>query len=315
MEVPLHELANYPRFHDAARAVFSLVESAIGDHGFALIEHCDDEALLLKVSGTVPDDWREGLTIDFDSDLMRWLIAGSDKCLSSQDAPRAFADHGFAGVAISSINLADGRRFGYLVALAGREFTRDEANLLKSAAAVFGFALDGETRVGHDRLTGLYSRSMFDDHLGLELYRARRSGHWVAVVLVTYAVTESNASMPAAWWLARIAERLQSSVRQGDTIARVGLNEIALVVPDLRDDAAARRVVQSIIDSLEDPFHTTDGAVHIRPFAGAALSPVDGFTAEVLFERAVAALERASERDDAPYLFYSDLRRLMLLNS
>lgn len=309
MEVPLYEVTNYPRIHDAARAVLSLVEAAVGAKTVLLVQRVESSGVVLKAIGPVVDGLGDGDHLGKGNALVSWL----DSVNELNVAALSVGGETYAGSASIPVCLADGRLFGHVVVLSREPLTQEHVDLLSHAAMVLGFVLDGEVRVGHDRLTGLYSRAMFDDHLRLELHRARRSGNRVAVMVIGFELPAGESRMTDAWWLSRLGERLQSSVRQGDTIARIGAHEVALIVPDLRDEAAASRVLRTIQDSLEDPFETSHGPTSIRPYAGASLAPGDGLNADVLMNRAIQAFEHAMEAGNEAFLFYSDLRRITLL--
>jgi diguanylate cyclase (GGDEF)-like protein len=309
MEVPLYELTNYPRIHDASRAVLSLVEAAVGVKTLLLVQRVETAGVVLKAVGPAIEGLEDGDHLAERSALLDWLDSDQE---SNRAAP-SIGGKTYDGAASRPVCLADGRTFGHVALLSREPLQHAHGELLSHAATVLGFVLDGEVRVGHDRLTGLYSRAMFDDHLRLELHRARRSGNRVAVIVIGFELPAGEHRMTDAWWLSRLGERLQSSVRQGDTIARIGAHEIALIVPDLRDEAAASRVLLTIQDSLEDPFATSSGPTSIRPFAGASLAPGDGLNPDVLMQRAIQAFEHAMEPGNATFLFYSDLRRITLL--
>lgn len=311
MEVPLHEIANYPRFHEAVGAALRLSMAAIGDHGYLLTQQSDDSTLVLKSAGRAREFWQEGENLEEDSDLCAVIRAKGSQQLLVRRGTMTLDRHTCDGITVSTVVLADGRVFGDLVVLIGTDepFEQSQIDLVNAATTIVGFAIDGELRVGRDRLTGLYTRPMFDDHLNVELFRSRRSGSWIAVIIASFDVPEEGLHIADAWWLARIAERLQTSVRQGDTIARVGAREVALIVPDLRDEAAARRVAQTIVDSMDDPFLTDGGPVHIVPAVGVSIAPVDGFNPDMLFDRAALALDASLDGGGGMFRFHGDLQR------
>jgi diguanylate cyclase (GGDEF)-like protein/PAS domain S-box-containing protein len=149
----------------------------------------------------------------------------------------------------------------------------------------------------HDRLTGLPSRGLLDEHLGLAVARARRLQTGVAVVWVDLRLDARGIAPPERDTLVlQAAQRLRTATRAGDLLARPGRDEFVLVLTDL-DDAAgaaenvARRVVR---DSFAEPLRDEDAnPVRIAPSAGIALLPDHADNAEDLLEGAAVALAQA----------------------
>ena len=94
-----------------------------------------------------------------------------------------------------------------------------------------------------DSLTGLPNRSMYLDRLGHTLIEASRDRLPVAVLFVDIDrfknVNDTLGHSAGDTLLVKIAERLQASVRLGDTIGRLSGDEFAVAVAHLaREDHA-----------------------------------------------------------------------------
>jgi diguanylate cyclase (GGDEF)-like protein len=149
----------------------------------------------------------------------------------------------------------------------------------------------------HDRLTGLPSRGLLDEHLGLAVARARRLKTGVAVVWIDLRLDARGVPEPERDTIVlQAAQRLRTATRAGDVLARPGRDEFVLVLTDLDDaalaaDGVAARVVH---ESFAHPLADEDGAdIRVAPSAGIALLPDHADNAEDLVHGAATALVRA----------------------
>jgi predicted signal transduction protein with EAL and GGDEF domain len=92
--------------------------------------------------------------------------------------------------------------------------------------------------------------------------------------------------------LRHVGRRIQQALRDSDTIARLGNDEFAVILP--RSDAdRAIRVVRRILESLNADVIVEDATLDIRASVGIALYPAHATTAQRLLQRASAAMSAA----------------------
>jgi diguanylate cyclase (GGDEF)-like protein len=90
-----------------------------------------------------------------------------------------------------------------------------------------------------------------------------------------------------------VAHRLGGCIRAGDTAARLGGDELAVLLPDADADAAAE-VAQRFLDSLIQPVRVHGQLLHVRASVGTA---VDGSgDPDELLRRADAAMYTAKRQ-------------------
>ncbi len=209
--------------------------------------------------------------------------------------------------------LVDDRAVGVMVLYAGDTgfFDHEELRLLKDLAGDISFALDyiGKeeklTYVSYyDTLTGLANRQLFFDRLGQALHAARVEVRQVAVMIIDLQrfkrINDTLGRHAGDRVLKELANRLQRTISEFATAARIGGDRFAVVVPDLPGTSMARW----IIDSFAEPLIVDDIELRTMAKVGIAVYPADADTAEELFANAEAALKRAKDAAD-PYLFYS----------
>ena len=88
-------------------------------------------------------------------------------------------------------------------------------------------------------------------------------------------------------------------------MARVGADHFALVLPELKQEGDAARLLEKTMQAfLEHPFRLNDAVFRIAAKVGVALFPDDGADADTLFKNAEAALKKAKASGER-YLFYT----------
>ena len=93
--------------------------------------------------------------------------------------------------------------------------------------------------------------------------------------------------------LVEVAARMQASMREGDTVGRMGGNEFAVVFPGVSSVEQAGRSAQRLAALIRAPYVQSEETSGIDVSIGIALFPEDGNTAEELLRRADSALHRA----------------------
>jgi diguanylate cyclase (GGDEF)-like protein/PAS domain S-box-containing protein len=194
-------------------------------------------------------------------------------------------------------------------------FDHEELKLLKDLAGDISFALDyiGKeeklTYVSYyDTLTGLANRQLFFDRLAQALHSARPKRRPLAVMIIDVQhfkrTNDTLGRYAGDQVLKELASRLQRTISESATPARIGGDRFAVMLPNLAVSSMARWIDEWIVDSFAEPLIVDDIELRTSVKVGIAVYPADADTAESLFVNAEAALERAKDAADA-YLFYS----------
>ncbi|MGI9065427.1 MAG: putative bifunctional diguanylate cyclase/phosphodiesterase [Pyrinomonadaceae bacterium] len=150
----------------------------------------------------------------------------------------------------------------------------------------------------HDGLTGLPNRALFIDHVKLAIARLqRREDQIFAVVYLDLdrfkVVNDSLGHMGGDQLLIDIARRLESCLRPGDTIARIGGDEFTVLLEDIGDGSTVTQIAERVQTELSAPFSLSGREVFTTVSMGIALSSKEYERPEDILRDADTAMYRA----------------------
>ncbi len=161
----------------------------------------------------------------------------------------------------------------------------------------------------HDLLTGLPNRALFNDRLGQAIVHAKRYGQIMAVMFMDMdrfkVVNDTLGHMVGDNLLQGVAHRLRGSLREGDTLSRIGGDEFMLLLPHIRNRDNAAFIAQKILASLKQPFQIEDHEIFVGMSIGIAVYPDDGETMETLVKHADIAMYHAKDNGRNDFRFFT----------
>jgi diguanylate cyclase (GGDEF)-like protein len=160
----------------------------------------------------------------------------------------------------------------------------------------------------HDGLTGLPNRNLLRQQMDDILGHNRRSGEKVAVLVLGLdnfkAVNESLGHSVGDKLPRAVAKRLRSTLREGDTLARLNSDEFALTQSGLTRPEDAVLMSRRLLEAIGDPFLLDGHSVVIGATIGIAMAPGDGDDSETLLKNADLALTRAKNDCRGTFSFF-----------
>ena len=160
-----------------------------------------------------------------------------------------------------------------------------------------------------DGLTGLPNRHMFHDRLAQEMKKASRSDLLVAVVFIDLDhFKEINDTLGHDYGdilLKEVAERLTASVRQTDTVSRLGGDEFTIIISDLAGNELVDQIMQSVLQALAAPFNLGIDIVNISASIGVTLYPEDATEIDVLLKNADQAMYLAKNNGRNRFSYFT----------
>jgi diguanylate cyclase (GGDEF)-like protein/PAS domain S-box-containing protein len=290
-------------------------EEIIGDRYRSIVQHIpavtyidalDDSASTLYMSpqvedllGYTPHEWMN------DGDLWLRIVHPDDRARAAAANQR----HNETGETFS-LDYRVYRKDGRIV------WVHDEAKMFRDERGVPTFSLGvmiditeikrGDEKVAfltyHDELTGLPSRSMFEEFLELSITRARHHEASVAVICVDIddfrLVNDSLGRLAGDEVLNVVAGRLREAARETDLVARRSGDTFLLLLADLEREgenvelavARAESAAQRILDALAMPLRAGGTELYVSASIGISLFPQDGDETGSLLRNAEAAM-------------------------
>lgn len=153
------------------------------------------------------------------------------------------------------------------------------------------------TQAHHDALTDLPNRNLFWDRIGQALRYAKRRQSGAALLWIDLdafkEVNDTHGHAAGDALLQQVAQRLKKWTRDSDTVARMGGDEFAVIMPDIIQSEDALRIATQMLASLAEPFDLPQGRVYISGSIGVALYPQHATSVDRLTEFADLAMYSA----------------------
>jgi diguanylate cyclase (GGDEF)-like protein len=157
-----------------------------------------------------------------------------------------------------------------------------------------------------DPLTKLPNRTLFHDRLEQAIEAAKRNYKPFALFLMDLDrfkdINDTLGHQIGDLLLQQVAARLRSKLREIDTVARMGGDEFAILLPAVNDKHAAM-AARMLLQGLRTPFLVDDHNLDIGASIGVALYPDHGVDANILIQRADVAMY-AAKHANSGHAFY-----------
>ncbi len=157
-----------------------------------------------------------------------------------------------------------------------------------------------------DPLTNLPNRTVFHDRLEKGIEIAKHDYKPFALFLMDIDrfkdINDTLGHPVGDLLLQQVATRLRGKLRDIDTLARMGGDEFAILLPAVNDKHAAM-AARMLLQALRAPFQVADQSLDISASIGIALYPDHGVDANILIQRADVAMY-AAKNANSGHAFY-----------
>ncbi|NGZ84728.1 putative bifunctional diguanylate cyclase/phosphodiesterase [Duganella aceris] len=161
----------------------------------------------------------------------------------------------------------------------------------------------------HDALTELPNRLLLSDRMRMVIANARRSGQGFSVATIGldgFKKVNDGLGHPIGDALLRMAAgRLRKTLRDSDTLARVGGDEFVAILPGTASEAQIKLVTGRLIATLQSPFEIDSHTIYLGASVGVSVYPQHAEDEVRLVALADAAMSRAKETGKGRCVVYS----------
>ena len=161
----------------------------------------------------------------------------------------------------------------------------------------------------HDGLTTLPNRLLLSDRIRMVIAQSRRSGQGFVVATIGldgFKKVNDGLGHPVGDAVLKMASaRLRKTLRDSDTLARIGGDEFVAVLPGTHTEAQIKLVTGRLLATLQPPFEIDQHTVYLGASVGVSIYPQHAEDEVRLVALADAAMSRAKETGKARCVVYS----------
>ncbi|MFT6341969.1 MAG: diguanylate cyclase (GGDEF)-like protein/PAS domain S-box-containing protein [Cellvibrionaceae bacterium] len=150
-------------------------------------------------------------------------------------------------------------------------------------------------RIAHyDVLTNLPNRVLLADRLSQAMIQSQRRNRLLAIAFIDLdgfkVVNDTHGHNVGDQLIAALSKRMNESLREGDTLARIGGDEFIAVMVDLNRVEDCQPLLERLLEAAADFVTLGDTVLNISASIGVTFYPQDGAGAEQLMRHADQAM-------------------------
>ncbi|MEK6266253.1 MAG: EAL domain-containing protein, partial [Clostridium sp.] len=169
----------------------------------------------------------------------------------------------------------------------------------------------------HDHLTGLPNRLFLSEKLNHAILLSSRLETKLATMFLDLddfkMINDTMGHDVGDQLLVEVSKRLVSTLRECDTVARIGGDEFIMLIEDVENMDSINMVSEKIIKCFSEPFRFNNQECFITSSLGVAIYPNDGVNAEELIKNADIAMYKAKEKDKNQYVICTPVMKTKIV--
>ncbi len=166
-------------------------------------------------------------------------------------------------------------------------------------------------RAHHDALTQLPNRIYFRKLLDVAINEAQPQQERLAVLFIDLdnfkTINDTCGHEMGDEVLRYVADLLRQGVRSGDVVARLGGDEFILIIRNIAEKEAIKKLVKKLQDLFREPYRSGRCSLDLSVSIGIALYPQDGVQPDRLSRHADRAMYRVKQSGRGSWQFYDEM--------
>jgi diguanylate cyclase (GGDEF)-like protein/PAS domain S-box-containing protein len=160
----------------------------------------------------------------------------------------------------------------------------------------------------YDALTDLPNRILLQDRLRQAIALNQRHGQSLAVLYLDLdgfkGINDTHGHHVGDELLVKLAQRVKQTLRESDTLARIGGDEFVAVLTDLNSAEDCALLVERMLSVFSEPMALKEQVVQVSVSIGVTLFPQDDADADQLIRHADQAMYQAKQSGKNRYQFF-----------
>lgn len=249
---------------------------------------------MAKLANTNPEQMVGGLDSDFWTDDQITKVRQWDQQVLSNLLPVQYeipinTDKGSRTFLVSKFPILDDHNQAYAIGGIATDITKEK----ESEALIWH-------QTNFDALTGLPNRRMFIDRVEQNIEKAHDPDLISAVLFINLdhfkEINDSKGRKTGDLLIRDTAKRLQTCMQNSSSVARIGGDEFAIFLSDLKHLNSVEKIAKNLLSELAKPFKLGNEITYLSSSIGIAFYPSDANTADTLIQCANQAMYTAKEQ-------------------
>jgi diguanylate cyclase (GGDEF)-like protein len=161
----------------------------------------------------------------------------------------------------------------------------------------------------HDQLTNLPNRTLYNESLKAAINRTKRMRKPMALLYIDIdhfkKVNDTFGHEVGDLLLIDVAQRLSECIRKDDILARLGGDELAVILNDLNDPRDAGNIAAHLLKVISQPFQISNHVINTTLSIGIAIYQEGSDEPGIMNKHADIALYQAKSAGRNNYQYYS----------
>ncbi|MDF1878248.1 EAL domain-containing protein [Sulfurimonas sp. SAG-AH-194-C20] len=188
-------------------------------------------------------------------------------------------------------------------------YLRDITAYKKTQELLQQQTLQLQKQAHYDTLTDLPNRTLFKDRLSQTIISSKRNNEKFALFFIDLdqfkQINDSLGHHIGDKVLIEAARRLQSTIREEDTLARLGGDEFTIILKNLQDVSSISIVANKIINVMKEPININNHNLYVTASIGVSIYPDDATTQDNLIKYSDVAMYKAKDAGRNTFRYYS----------